>query len=39
MNSSVSYNLTNTKMPHIDQCTTGYRERFRFTGKELHMGK
>ena len=34
MNSSASHNLTNTKMPHIDQCTTGYRERFRFTGKE-----
>ena len=21
-------------MPHIDQCTTGYHERSRFTGKE-----
>ena len=34
MNSSTSHNLTNTKMPHIDQCTTGYQERFTFTGKE-----
>lgn len=34
MNSSASHNFTNTKMPHIDQRTTGYHERFRFTGKE-----
>ena len=34
MNSSASHNLTNTKMPYIDQCTTGYRDRSRSTGKE-----
>lgn len=34
MNSSASHNFTNTTMPHIDQCTTGYHERSRFTGKE-----
>lgn len=36
MNSSASHNLTNTKMPYIDQRAAGttYSERFRFTGKE-----
>ena len=34
MNSSASHNFTNTKMPYIDQRTTGYHERSRFTGKE-----
>ena len=34
MNSSASHNFTNTTMPHINQCTTGYHERFTFTGKE-----
>lgn len=34
MNSSASHNLTNSKMPYIDQRTAGYNERFTFTGKE-----
>lgn len=38
MNSSALHNLTNMKMPYIDQRTTGYYERFTFTGKDPRKG-